>query len=67
MKISFDPLWKTLIDKKLNKTEFASQVSLSKSTLAKLGKNEYVSLEVIERICDKLQIPIYDVVEIKKS
>lgn len=65
MKISFDPLWKTLIDKKLSKMEFASTVGLSKSTLAKLGKNEYVSLEVIERICTKLQIQIYDVVEIK--
>ena len=65
MKISFDPLWKTLIDKKLSKTEFASTVGLSKSTLAKLGKNEYVSLEVIERICNKLEVPVYDVVEIK--
>ena len=64
MKITFDPLWKTLIDRKMTKMQLVEKAKISKSTLAKLGKNEYVSLEVIERLCETLKCPIYDVVEI---
>jgi len=62
--ISYDPLWKTLIDKKMSKTELAKRVGLSKATVAKMGKNEIVTLDVIGRICAELQVPISDVVEI---
>ena len=47
--ISYDPLWKKLIDLKFSKTEMAEKCGISKNTLAKLGKNEYVALEMIER------------------
>lgn len=67
MKISFDPLWKKLIDLKISKMQLAEKASLSKGTLAKLGKNEYVSLEVVERICNALNCPVYDVLEVKDS
>lgn len=62
--ISYDPLWKTLIDKKLTKTELAKRIGLSKATMAKMGKNEMVTLDVIGRTCAELQISISDVVEI---
>lgn len=65
--ISFDPLWKTLIDKKMSKMELREAAGLSKSTFAKLGKNESVTLETIEKICIALDCEISDVVSIKKS
>jgi len=63
--ISYDRLWKTLIDKHLNKTELRDRIGISNATLAKLGKNESVSLKIIEAICKELQCGIEDVVEIK--
>jgi len=63
--ISYDPLWKKLIDLKFSKTEMAEKCGISKNTLAKLGKNEYVALEMIERICLKLEIPVEDVLEVR--
>ena len=65
--ISYDPLWKTLIDKKLMKTELAKRIGLSKATMAKMGKNEIVTLDVIGRICAELRFLISDVVEITSS
>jgi len=62
--ISYDRLWKTLIDKHLNKTELRDRIGISNATLAKLGKNEPVSLKIIEAICKELQCGIEDVVEI---
>ena len=65
--ISFDPLWATLKAKMINKGELQKLTELSSSTMAKLSKNEVVKLDVVDRICEKLEVPIYDVVEIKKS
>lgn len=62
--ISYDRLWKTLIDCHLTKTEFRDKVGISNATLAKLGKNEPVSLSTIEKICDVLKCSGEDVVEI---
>ena len=63
--ISYDPLWKKLIDLKITKTELCERAGISKSTVAKMGKNEYVALEVIVKICNALECEIYDVVELK--
>ena len=62
--LSYDPLWKTLIDHNISKTELAEKAKFSRTTLAKMGKNEVVSLEVIIRICDELDCQIYDVIEV---
>ena len=51
MYVTYSNLFKLLIDKGLNKTEFAREVGISSNTLAKLSKNELVSLEVLVRIC----------------
>lgn len=63
--ISYDPLWKKLIDLGLSKTQMAEKAGISRNTLAKMGKNEYVALEMIERICMKLSIPVEDVLEVR--
>jgi len=61
--ISYKPLEKTLIDKDLNKSDLARIIGASSATIAKFSKNEYVSLKIIDVICDKLECEIEDVIE----
>lgn len=65
--VSYDPLWKLLIDKQLKKLELCKVADISTATLAKMGKREYVALQVLEKICLALDCKIEDVVEIKKN
>ena len=53
MGISYNGLWKLLIDKKMKKTDLIDQLGISSGTLAKMGKNEEVSLNVLTKICEK--------------
>lgn len=62
--VSYDKLWKLLIDKHISKTELRIKAGLTTSALAQLGKNEYVSLKTIEKICHSLECDISDVVEL---
>lgn len=64
MAISYNKLWKLLIDKGISKTELKAAVRMSPNTLAKLGKNETVSLDVLVRICEILHCDIGDIVEL---
>ena len=64
MYVTYSNLFKLLIDKGLNKTEFAREVGISSNTLAKLSKNELVSLEVLVRICRQLDCSLGDVVQL---
>ena len=64
MSISYKKLWKLLIDQNMNKSDLAKKAKMSPSTVAKLGKNESVSLEVLVRICSVLHCDIGDIVEI---
>lgn len=61
-KVSYNPLWKRLIDLQMTKTELQEAAGFSKSTLAKMRKDEFVALEVIERICNTLDCDVADVV-----
>ncbi len=61
--ISYNPLWKLLIDLGKNKTNLINECKLSKSTVAKMGKNDYISLQVIERICKTYNCQISDIVQ----
>lgn len=63
--VSYKPLWHTLVSLDLKKMDLVKRGVVSRATLAKLGKNEYVALEVIDRICTDLGCPIEAVVEIK--
>lgn len=63
MAANYAKLWKLLIDKNINKTTLREMSGISTGTLAKLGKNDYVSTEVLEKICRALQCNIGDVIE----
>lgn len=67
MSISYNKLWKLLIDKNMTKTELKLRIGISSTTLAKLSKNEFVSLEIIIKICNELNCDISDIVEIIRS
>ena len=62
MGFSYNKLWKILIDEEMNKTEFQKAVKLSPTTVAKLGKNETVNMEILARICDYFECSIEDIV-----
>ena len=64
MAISYNRLWKLLIDRKMKRTDLVSGAGISTSALSKMGKNESVSLENIEKICKYLECSIEQVVEI---
>ena len=67
MSISYNKLWKQLIDKNMTKTDLRMQADIGTSTLAKLGKNEQVSLDVLLRICQVLNCDISEIMEIIKE
>ena len=67
MAFSFNPLWKLLIDKDITKVQLGKEIGVSSSTLAKMGKNEYVAMEVLDRICNLLGCEIGSVIEHKKD
>ncbi|NLY20777.1 MAG: helix-turn-helix transcriptional regulator [Tissierellia bacterium] len=62
MGFSYNKLWKLLIDKNMNKTDLQNTVGLSPSTIAKLGKNENVSMEVLGRICEYFKCDIFEII-----
>ena len=64
MPISYNKLWKLLIDKSMMKKDLMAEAKISPSTMAKMGKNEPVSMEVLIRICQVLKCDIGDLVEI---
>jgi len=63
MALSYDKLWKLLIDKKMKKTELKDLVRISTNTLAKLGKNEIVDMQTLIKICNELRCSLSDIVE----
>lgn len=68
MKMSYNKLWKLLIDKGMTKTEMRKAAGISSSSLAKLGKGENVTTEVLLRICKALNCDdLSQIVEIEKE
>ena len=67
MKISYNKLWKLLIDKKMKKYQLREKAHISSNSVAKLGKNEIVSLEVLMKICDVLECDIGDICSFEKE
>ena len=63
MAVNYNKLWKLLIDKNMNKSDLREAVKTSPNTIAKLGKNEPVSLDVLLRICKVLDCDIGDIME----
>lgn len=64
MSVSYNKLWKKLIDLNLNKTQLREKAGISTNAIAKLGRNEPVSLETINKICIALGCNIGDVMDI---
>ena len=64
MKVSFKKVFKLLIDRDMKKNELASAANLSANTIAKLSKNENVSLDVLIRICSALNVEFGDIMEL---
>lgn len=64
MDVSYNKLFKLLIDKELKKTEFAKEIGISANTLAKLSRNELVSMEVLVRICRYFECSADDILDI---
>lgn len=63
MKVSYDRLWKLLIDKKMNKTQLRDAVGMSSSTIAKMSKEQEVAMPILMRICKTLDCNIEDIIE----
>ena len=56
MGVSYKRLWKLLIDKEIKKTKMGEAIGISTSTLSKLNRDEYVSMDVLVRICSYLAL-----------
>ena len=63
MAVDYIRLWKLLLDKGMKKTDLKTEAGISSNVLAKLGKNEYVSMETIEKLCVSLECNIEDIME----
>ena len=66
MEISYNKLWKLLIDKKMNKQDLRAAAGVSTSVIAKLGKSENVTTDILLRICKALECDISDIMEVEK-
>lgn len=67
MGVSYNKLFKLLIDRRMTKKDLREAADISQSSVWKLGKNEYVSLEVLVKICVALQVDIGDIMEVTVS
>ena len=65
--ISYNRLWKLLIDKGIKRTELKQLAGVSTNVIAKLGKNNPVSMETLAKICTALQCGLDDIVEINSD
>ena len=63
MTISYDKLWKLMIDNKINKTQLSEKAGITTNAMAKLGKSEMVQLETLIKICKVLNCKLDDIVE----
>ena len=67
MAVSYNKLWKLLIDKGMTRTQLQKAAEMYSTSLAKLGKNETVSLDVMLRICKVLDCGFEDIIDVTKE
>ena len=67
MAVNYNKLWKLLIDKGMTRTQLQKAAEMSSTTLAKLGKNETVSMDVMLRICKVLDCGFEDIIDVTKE
>lgn len=66
MKISYNKLFKLLIDKNLKRKDLCQMTKISDATMAKLGRGQNVNTDILLRICNALECDICDIMEIEK-
>ena len=67
MEVNYNKLWKQMIDKGMKKSDLRELTGIGTNTLAKLSKNQPVSMEVLRKLCEKLECDISDVCEFVKK
>ena len=67
MAVSYKKLWKILIDRDMKKKDLCVAAGISHASMAKLGKNENVTTDVLVKICTALQCDIGDIMELTKD
>ena len=67
MNVNYNKLWKLIIDKNMNKSELRELTGIGTNTLAKLSKNQVVSMDVLLKICENLDCDISDICEFVKE
>lgn len=67
MNVSYNKLWKLIIDRGINKSELRTLTGIGTNTLAKLSKNQPVSMDVLLKICSRLDCDISDICEFIKD
>lgn len=67
MAVSYNGLWKMLIDKNMYKKDLATELNISSATMAKMGKGESVSMDVLARICSYMDCDIGDIMSFEKT
>lgn len=63
LRITYNKLWKILIDKGMNKNDLRKTANISSSTIAKLGKGENVTTDVLLKICEVINCNVEDIIE----
>ena len=63
MAVCYNKLWKLLIDRKMKKKDLIEQTGISRTTIAKMGRDENVSTEVLSKICGALRVDVGDIME----
>lgn len=67
MSVSYNGLWKLLIDKNMKKMDLVQRLGISSSTMAKMTKGETVSMNIMEKICDELDCDFGDIIHYEKD
>ncbi len=67
MAVSYNGLWKMLIDKNMFKKDLAAELGISSATMAKMGRCENVSMDILQKICEYMDCNIGDIVSFEKD
>ena len=67
MAISYNRLWKLLIDRKMKKKDLVEKAGVSWSTIVKMGRNEHVSTDILMKICVALECQVNEIMEIVRN
>jgi DNA-binding Xre family transcriptional regulator len=67
MVISYNKLWKILIDKKMTKSDLRRLAGISTASVAKLGKGDNITTDILVKICEVLDCNVTDIMELVKK